>query len=76
MARNIGYASVPKNDIWIMRLTKILKADSHKQLVGFLCDQFNEKAGTVDAILWRFCRDTAWKMKNYRSLEDYVSALV
>jgi 3-methyladenine DNA glycosylase Tag len=75
LARNIGYASVPKNDIWIMRLTELLGADNHLHLVNYLSDQFHEKAGTVDAILWRFCRDNAWKEKNYKSLDEYISAL-
>lgn len=76
LARNIGYANVPKNDIWINRLTELLKAGNHVNLVSYLSEKFNEKAGTVDAVLWRFCRDNAWKLKNHRSLDEYISALV
>ena len=58
-----------------MRLTKSLNAGSHKNLVNYLSNTFNEKAGVVDAILWRFCRDRAWKEKNHVSLDDYLSSL-
>ncbi len=75
LARNIGLASVSKNDIWIQRLVSLFEAKTHTELADHLANRFKEKPGTVDVILWRFCRDGAWHTLGFSSLESFVSSL-
>ncbi len=75
LARNVGLASVVKNDIWIQRLVELFRARNHTELARYLARRFKEKPGTVDVVLWRFCRDSGWKTLGYLSLEDFVRSL-
>lgn len=72
LARDIGIADVPKNDVWIKRLTKVFLADDFEQMTGYLAKTFNEKQGVIDVILWRFCADNAWKYYGYPTLEAFI----
>jgi 3-methyladenine DNA glycosylase Tag len=75
LARNIGLASVSKNDIWIQRLVSLFEAETHTELADYLANRFKETPGTVDVVLWRFCRDGAWNTLGFSSLESFVSSL-
>jgi hypothetical protein len=75
LARNIGLASVTKNDIWIKRLVSLFSANSHPEMVEYLADKFNEAPGVVDAILWRFCNQKAWNSLGYSSLNAFAVSL-
>lgn len=61
LARNIGLHDVAKDDIWLVRLAEDFHAQSVNELTSYLAEQFGEKEGTVDLILWRFCANGAWE---------------
>ncbi|MDQ3814937.1 MAG: hypothetical protein M3347_13415 [Armatimonadota bacterium] len=75
LARNIGLASVPKNDVWIARLVQLFHAQNHNEMVCDLSKKFNEEPGVVDYVLWQFCRDNAWRSLGFRSLETFCNTL-
>ncbi len=75
LARNVGLASVAKNDIWVGRLVKLFRASSHTEMVEYLSRRHKMKPGVVDLILWRFCADHGWKWANFSSLEHFVQSL-
>jgi hypothetical protein len=67
LARNIGLLDVPKDDIWMVRLANEFSAPDVQQLTAFLAEEFGEKQGTVDLVLWRFCADGVWE--EWRSMQ-------
>ena len=75
LARNVGLASVAKNDIWLERLTSLFTANSHSEMTEYLANKFNEAPGVVDVILWRFCNQSGWKSLGYSSLDTLVAGL-
>jgi hypothetical protein len=75
LARNIGLASVAKNDVWISRLVDLFEFPSHEKLSQHLGDKYRESPGVVDVVLWRFCADNAWKEQGFRSLDSFAGSL-
>lgn len=75
LARNIGLSDVAKDDVHMRRLVRLFGARDEKELVGYLSHEFGEKKGVVDAVLWRFCADKAWKRYGFDSSEGFCTSL-
>lgn len=60
LARNVGLASVAKDDIWLVRIAEAIEATSVHDLAGFLSRTFGDLPGVVDVVIWRFCAEKAW----------------
>lgn len=75
LARNIGLASVAKNDTWIRQLVACFGYSEHTSMIDSLAEYFGEKPGVVDLVLWRFCSDRVWESDGYDSLVSYVESL-
>lgn len=75
LARNIGLSDIAKNDVHIQRLIKYFNAKDENDLVGYLSEEFNEKKGVADVILWRFCANKGWKEYGHYSLRSYIESL-
>jgi 3-methyladenine DNA glycosylase Tag len=75
LARNIGLASVAKNDRWIARLVKLFRAETHERMAAYLGKRFRMKPGVVDYVLWKFCADRAWENQGAKSLKAFVRGL-
>ena len=63
---------MPKNDVWIQRIVKLLDQSSHTRMVKYLSKKFKEKPGIIDLILWRFCADN---FRGQDSLRNYIRRL-
>ena len=60
---------VSKDDVWLVRLAREFHAASVEHLTTFLAEEYGEKQGTVELVLWRFCADGAcekWLGKHAR----------
>ncbi|MBA4349504.1 MAG: hypothetical protein C0415_05910 [Thermodesulfovibrio sp.] len=57
LAKNIGFADVAKNDIWLERVRDFVSAKNVDELTEYLSTEFNESKHVVDVVLWRFCAD-------------------
>jgi len=75
LARNVGLASVAKNDRWIARLVRLFDAETHDRLASLLAREFRTKPGVVDYVLWKFCADRAWEKYGAVSLQSFVRRL-
>jgi predicted RNase H-like HicB family nuclease len=75
LARNIGIQDIGKDDVWLVRLTDKFKARNVEDLIIYLADEFSEKKGVVDLILWRFCVDNAWQGLGFSTLDDFLASL-
>lgn len=75
LARNIGLSDVAKDDVHMRRLVNIFGAKDESELAGYLSHEFGEKKGVVDAVLWRFCADEAWKRLGFDSLQGFCTSL-
>lgn len=75
LARNIGLASVAKNDVWISRLVDLFDFPSHEKLSHHLGDKYRENPGVVDVVLWRFCAAEGWKEMGFHSLDSFVGSV-
>jgi hypothetical protein len=75
LARNIGLASLHKNDVWVKRLVRLSGSRDDKELINNLSQKFGELPGIVDLILWRFCADSAWKFLGHSNLDQFYGSL-
>ena len=75
LARNVGILDISKDDVWLVRLGEKLEARTVEQLVIYLSEEFGEKQGAVDLILWRFCADNGWQELGFSSLDDFLAGL-
>jgi hypothetical protein len=75
LAKNIGLLDAAKDDIWLRRVSKQLKASDTQELSNYLAKSISEKRGVIDLVIWRFCADKGWKKYNAISLSDFVKNL-
>jgi len=75
LARNIRLLDVAKDDVHIQKLVEMFKAKDEKEMVWYLSEEFGEKKGVIDVVLWRFCADKAWKRYGFDSLEGFCKSL-
>jgi hypothetical protein len=75
LARDIGLASLHKDDIWIQRLVGLSGSRSGEQMVNRLSQKFGEPPGIIDLILWRFCADAGWKIHGQQNIEKFFGTL-
>jgi 3-methyladenine DNA glycosylase Tag len=75
LARNIGLASLHKNDVWIRRLVKLSNSNNDAEMIEELSQRFGERPGIVDLNLWRFCADNAWKISGHSDLDKFYRSL-
>jgi 3-methyladenine DNA glycosylase Tag len=75
LARNIGLASLHKNDVWIQRLVGLSGSRSDEVMINELSQKFAERPGIVDLILWRFCANGAWKSNGYSDFNLFFKNL-
>jgi 3-methyladenine DNA glycosylase Tag len=75
LARNIGLASLHKNDVWIKRLVGLSGSNNDEEMIGMLAQRFGEERGIVDLNLWRFCADHAWKFHGHSDLDKFYGSL-
>lgn len=68
LARNIGLASVAKDDIWIQRVRKAFGFSDKDAFAGRLASRFRQPQGLVDLVIWQYCADAAWKGDGFASL--------
>jgi hypothetical protein len=68
LARNIGLASVAKDDIWIRRVRREFGYSDKDAFVGRLASRFRQSPGLVDFVIWQYCADAAWKDDGFPSL--------
>lgn len=52
LARNIGLASLHKNDVWIKRLVSLSGANDDEEMINELSQRFGEEPGIIDLNLW------------------------
>lgn len=75
LARNIGLASLAKNDTWIRQIVSGFDYTDHTAMVASLAEQFADKPGVVDVILWNYCADRAWRDNGFSSIDAYIDSL-
>jgi hypothetical protein len=74
LARNIGLASVAKDDIWIQRVRKEFGVSDKDAFVARLASRFRQSPGLVDFVIWQYCADAAWRDDGFGSLRAVVVA--
>jgi hypothetical protein len=72
LAKNIGLQDVPKDDVWLVRLTEKCDAASVEELTSYLAREFDETQHTVDLVLWRFCADGGWRQFGFSGLDEFL----
>lgn len=70
LARNIGLASVAKDDIHIQRVRRLFRCDSKDLFARHLSGRFRHPEGLVDLVIWRYCVDRAWMEDGFSSLQS------
>jgi hypothetical protein len=68
-------ADVAKDDVWLVRIARIVGATSVDALARHLSDEFGDGAGVVDLVLWKFCAEAGWKDVEGDALTDFVSEI-
>lgn len=75
LARNIGLASLAKNDTWIQQIVSGFGYAEFTSMIDSLATKFDEKPGVVDFVLWQYCSDEAWKEVGHSSLKEHIGSL-
>ena len=75
LARNIGLASLAKNDTWIQQIVAGFGFTEFTSMVDSLATRFDAQPGVVDFVLWQYCSDEAWKSVGHSSLMEHVRSL-
>ena len=68
LARNLGLASVAKDDIWIRRVRRQFGFADKDVFVRRLATRYRQQPGLVDLVIWYYCADAAWKAEGLTSL--------
>ena len=68
LARNIGLASVAKDDIWIRRVRRTFGFSDKDVFARRLASRFRQPEGLIDLVIWQYCADGAWKVDGFPSL--------
>jgi hypothetical protein len=57
LAKNIGFADVPKADRWLERAAKLCDANSVSELTSYAAQHLGESQHVVDVAIWTYGRD-------------------
>lgn len=60
LAKNIGLADVPKDDVWLVRLAYHFEAPTVEELTSWLAKEVEATQHVVDLVLWQYCADGMW----------------
>lgn len=69
LARDIGLASVAKDDRHIQRVRRLFRYTNKDAFVRRLASRRGHPEGLVDLVIWWYCADKAWREDGFRSLD-------
>lgn len=69
LARNIGLASVAKDDVHIQRVRRLFGYTNKDAFARRLASRFGHPEGLVDLVIWQYCAAKAWKEDEFASLD-------
>lgn len=75
LARDIGVADIPKDDLWLKKVAESFEAPSVDVLVDSLSEEFKLSKGTIDVVIWLFCANAGWRDFGFDSFGTFVNSL-
>jgi hypothetical protein len=69
LARNIGLASVAKDDLHIQRVRRLFRCNNKDTFARHLASRFGHPERLVDLVIWQYCADRAWRGDGFESLD-------